>query len=116
MKNNSIFVKYTDIPNDNIKNNKSISEDYKIEKKNILKSIPNNSYNTEQLQLKKTMREYRWKIYKINNKEFIEISYIDPNMKRIYVNKNKEWVEHNEITTYEQYLIKQYYHYTKIDS
>jgi len=87
----------------------------KLSKKKILETIPPNCYTTEQINLQNNHIEWRWKIYKINGKEYIEISYKKPNENRKYINNNSEWIELNAFSEFEQYVIKTFYYYDRED-
>lgn len=99
--NDSIFVK---LPN----NRKKIS---RVE---ILKSIPKNALNYPNDELKKTNIEWRWRIYNIDDKEYIEISYTKDGDK-LFLNYNNKWIKYIEdkLKSYENMIVKEYYYYSK---
>ena len=113
----SIFKKKQEINKTKISESSDSDEEIKISKNEILKSIPKKALNDENIVLKTTMKEWRWRIFKIpidnNFKDFIEISYHDPStQKRFYVNKNKKWISCDISLKYDKYLIKKYYYYS----
>ena len=97
----SIFVK--------IYNNKK-----KINKKDIFNSIPKNALDYSDEELKKTNTEWRWRIYNIDDKEYIEISYTKDG-KQLFLNHDNKWISYpeNMLKSYKKSIIKEYYYYTK---
>jgi len=113
---NNIFLKKAE--QQEVKAISSDAENTKVSKVEILKSIPQSATKTEQIKLKETHTEWRWRIFKFPNgndgqtKESIEISYIKPNEKRLYVNRNGEWVNREIGPEFDKFVIDQFYHYT----
>jgi hypothetical protein len=112
----NIFLKKTE--QQELKSNSSDIENIKVSKVEILKSIPVGATKTEQKEKKDTHTEWRWRIFKFPNgndgqtKESIEISYVKPNEKRLYVNKNAEWVNREIGPEFDKFVVEQFYHYT----
>jgi hypothetical protein len=95
------------------KKDKDIIADKKIlSKEEILSSIPNNSFDSEQKDLQEIKTEYRWRIMNIENveNEIIEISIKNPNENRSYLNQRGEWIEYDS-QIYDKYVTKSFYHY-----
>lgn len=99
----SIFIKQSEIKR----------EEHKLKKEDIEKMIPSSYVEREDLELRKTMTEWRWRIFEINGKTYTEISRLEPNKKRIYLNKYEKWVEQEKDTEYDKYIIKQYFCYAQ---
>ena len=104
---NDIFVTRTELKNDINK--------ISLNKLEIINSIPFTATDDENTELCNTHTEWRWRIFKLPNKqnEFIEISYKNPGGKRLFINKNGQWIESNMSTEYDKYIVEQYYDYTK---
>ncbi len=95
----SIFYKKNELP----------VEYYKLDKYSILSTIPEEHYKTAQNFPNKT--EWRWRLFNINNRSVIEISYKEPNKEREYLNKYGKWITYEEVTEFNNYLEDQYYVY-----
>ena len=89
-----------------------------ILKEDLLESIPKGARSKKDKELELNNTEYRWRILKLPNseKEYIEISYKVPNKKRLFMSHNKEWVEYEKASQFDQYVIKEYYYYTENSS
>lgn len=98
----SIFIKQSELK----------KKEQKLKKEDLKKLIPTTCLENEDIELKKTMVEWRWRIFKINDKTFTEISMIEPNKKRVYLNKYKKWTDGDINPLYDQFVIKKYYYYT----
>jgi hypothetical protein len=83
-----------------------------LSKEEILSSIPNNSFDSEQKDLQNVKTEYRWRIMNIENidNEIIEISIKKTNENRLYLNQSGEWIEYDS-QNYDKYVTKSYYYY-----
>jgi hypothetical protein len=102
MNNSDIFIKKTEC----------IKENTKISKNEIINSIPKDSLKTVNLDLAKIKTEWRWRFFKILNKnDIIEISFKKPNENRKYINRNSEWIDYTLGDEYDQYVVDSYYHY-----
>jgi hypothetical protein len=79
----------------------------------IIKSIPKNAVEHENLELAKTLVETRWRFFQFpeNENETIEISYKTPTQERLYMNQNSEWVTYNLSSDFDRFIIKTYYFY-----
>lgn len=86
----------------------------KLKKEDLLKIIPKSCYDNENTSLQNTMTEWRWRILKIGEKYYTEISMKHPNNNRIYMTKFEKWVEKDIDTSYDQYVIKKFYYYTEL--
>lgn len=86
-------------------------KEHKLKKEDILKMIPSSYVEKENLELKKYMIEWRWRIFLINNKTFTEISKVEPNKNRVFLNKYNKWIEYNDNNLYDKFIIKQFYCY-----
>lgn len=106
---NDIFIEQ------DIKQNKL----YKLYKKNIIKSIPNDALKEPDNILAKNKTEWRWRIFKFphKNNETIEISYKnykENDKYRFFVDKNGDWVKQEDLDkNFDQFLIDQYYIYAE---
>ena len=86
---------------------------YVFSKEKVISTIPKDATKNENPKLVKTHTELRWRIFKIPNKEneIIEISYKKPNEKRMYMNKNCEYVKYEENDEFDKYVVNMYYFY-----
>jgi len=98
----SIFTKYTELP----------KQKYKFTKDALTASIPVNCLEKENIELSKNSVEWRWRMMKIDNKEFVEISHKKPNSARLYINKFSDWVERDIDPEFDKYVFKTYYSYS----
>jgi hypothetical protein len=104
MDNTNIFIKKTELNND--------KETIKYSKSEIMKSIPDNSLKNTNEELSKTKIEWRWRFFKIPNKnDIIEISFKKPNENRKFINKNGDWIDFNIDDIFDQFVIDSFYHY-----
>jgi hypothetical protein len=108
-KKESVFLKHNknniDIDINN-QNNKLI-----VYKKDILNTIPEEHYYEKNNELSIIKIEWRWRFYKINDKEYIEISKKQHGNKRLYINNDYEWVERNISNIFNTYITKEIYAY-----
>jgi hypothetical protein len=102
---NNIFVKLTDKPR----------QKFKFDNENLKNSIPINALDKSDLNMSKTYIEWRWRIFNIKQKEYVEISYQIPNGKRIFINKYSEWTDKTPDNDFDNFVIKQYFSYTELD-
>lgn len=104
IKKKSIFVKKSDIPIGN----------FKIDYESVLETIPSGSFYQPQPQFSNRV-EHRWRFLNLplNNKmiKVIEISRKCPNEKREYLCKDLKWAIRDIDTTYDNFVIQQYYYY-----
>lgn len=92
-----------------------IKKEKKITKQELENMIPKNSTNQPDINLRNNMVEWRWRIIKINDKTYTEISKLIPNESRLYVNKYNKWEIQNEDELdkiYKEFVFKQYYYYS----
>ena len=76
----------------------------------VMSSIPENYYNAEQPDLKKNNTEWRWRIFNIKGKKYIEISYQDVNSERLYYDR-EQFVSLYIDPSLDKYIEKEYYCY-----
>lgn len=102
----SIFIKKKE--NDDITYTTILKED-------VLENIPKGATNKKDKDLELTSTEYRWRMIRLPNseKEFIEISYKQPNQKRLFMNHGQKWIEYEKDSQFDQYVIKEYYFYVE---
>ncbi len=108
---NNIFIKKNQL---NIVTNKTTSS--VLYKDQVIDNIPEGAINQPDKEKQKIFTEFRWRFYEINNKEYCEISYKEPNKNRQYKNKNGEWVERDEKdidNKFNQQVKKEYFIYSK---
>jgi hypothetical protein len=86
-----------------------------ISKEDFLENIPKGATNKKDKDLELTSTEYRWRILKLPNleKEFIEISFKEPNKARLFMNHAGKWVEYEKNSQFDQHVVKEYYFYIK---
>lgn len=87
-----------------------------LSKQEILSSIPQNALDCENINLKSTKTEYRWRILNIENieNEIIEISMKLKDAERLFLNQSGNWIEYNNNNNnnnYDKYVVKSYYYY-----
>jgi len=62
----------------------------KYSKEEILKAIPKEAVENQNIELGLLLVEWRWRfLKKINTKNIVEISYKNPNENRLYLNSKK---------------------------
>jgi hypothetical protein len=82
---------------------------YKLDKDSILETIPKEHYKSQQNYPNKT--EWRWRVYKINDNNIIEISFKEPNLNRKYLDKFGKWIEYDLNNEFDKFICEQYYYY-----
>jgi hypothetical protein len=110
---NSIFLKQTDFDNDDSKTKVSDKENVILSRRDVANMIPKECLKQKNLELMKTKIEWRWRIFKFQDREheIVEISQKKPNKKRLYINNKGEWVEFVVSEDYDVFVIHEYYHY-----
>lgn len=98
----SVFIKQSEIK----------PKPTKLHINEILKTIPENSFHTPQADMKKTKIEHRWRILQINNKKYVEISFLSSDNKRTFINKYGEFIQSNVDEKYNDYVVDIYYYYS----
>lgn len=85
-----------------------------LSKSEVFNMIPDNVYAKPNKELEKTKVEMRWRIFKFPNKknDIVEISFKKLNGKRMYINKSGNWIEKEVSNIYDEFVIREYYHYT----
>lgn len=113
---NSIFLKQTDFDNGDsqTKTKASNKENVILSRRDVANMIPKECLKQKNLELMKTKIEWRWRIFKFQDREneIVEISQKKPNKKRLYINNKGEWVESEVSEDYDVFVIHEYYHYT----
>jgi hypothetical protein len=79
-------------------------------KEDILNTLPDIVYNSKQDKFKDKI-EWRWRLYNINSREFIEISKKTETGERIYINNDSKWVNRNIPNKFNKYIEKDFYAY-----
>lgn len=104
-----VFIKRSELSSDELKNNKNIM----ISRKEVIKTIPCDCLKCPNLEFAKTKTEWRWRIFKLPNKnnETIEISMKRPNEERKYINKLGEWIQCEVSEEFDVYVTSSYYNY-----
>ena len=85
----------------------------KISLKDFEKRIPPNAKPLKNMDLENTHTEWRWRIFKIDEKYILEMSYKKPNEKRMFLNKFGNWIlyDENTLNIYNEFVIKVLYDY-----
>jgi hypothetical protein len=78
---------------------------------NILDLIPKNHYKKPIEELRNNKTEWRWRIYKIGNKQYLETSQLKNN-ERLYATEEYKWVIRNIDLQYDKYIVDEFYYYT----
>jgi hypothetical protein len=100
----SVFIKLSELPKSKPK--LSIQE--------IINNIPKPNFDKPDLAKRKKHIEWRWRIYNINKKNLVEISFFDPkNKKRLFVNDKGEYVEREIPCEFNTMVAKEYYYYAE---
>jgi hypothetical protein len=84
---------------------------YKVSVESILGSIPGDNYDKPQDHLALLKIEWRWRIIKIDNHTYVEISQKDTNKNRLYINNECKWVQRNISDEFDKYVDKTIYAY-----
>ena len=79
--------------------------------KDIIATIPQNSVKKENPLLKLTHTEWRWRFFNINGRKMIEISKLEPNNKRIYMNNTGNWINHDDNNNLNNFIVNEIYSY-----
>lgn len=111
-----IFIKRSEIESDEESDRYDGSTDSKniaISRKEIINMIPKNCSKQKNTELAKTKTEWRWRVFKLPNKdnESIEISLKHPDEERKYIDKNGSWVNCKVSEEFDAYVTCEYYHY-----
>lgn len=101
---NNIFIKQSD-------SNKNINKNIILNKKLLLESMPKTCTNKPDLELVKIKTEWRWRFFKINDIDIVEISYKEPNCDRKYINNKGVWCNYDMDAFYDKFIVKIYYYY-----
>ena len=84
-----------------------------LSKYDVMQTIPKNAVIKQDEKQKEKCKEWRWRIFKLPTKEneIIEISYKLPHESRMFMNKNKKWININIDNIFDNYVIEEYYVY-----
>jgi len=89
-----------------------VTQNKKVNKIEILKTIPQTAQLYPDELKQRDYTEWRWRIYNFNNRELIEISYMEKG-KRKFLTNNGNWIEYNKsLDIFSKYMIKEYYYYS----
>jgi hypothetical protein len=86
-----------------------------ISKNKLLDSIPFDSYESGNNVLKKDHIEWRWRFYRINNKNIVEISRKNPGESRMFVDKDGDWCRTEIPNKWEKFMTNEKYYYVEPD-
>lgn len=91
-----------------------LQQNNKVTFTNIMDIIPDTSTQQPMIDWEKLNKiEWRWRFLKFDDKHVVEISYKLPDLtKRMYFNKNEEWVIREVPSDYDIYVYDQYFYYT----
>lgn len=79
----------------------------------IINTIPENYLSKPIQDFEKYYKtEWRWRFLDINNRQVAEISFAKSG-KRFYFNNQGDWVERVLDPIFDQFVVGQYYYYTK---
>jgi hypothetical protein len=81
----------------------------------LKENIPKEAINKPDIIQQKTKVEWRWRFLNIYNKNIVEISYIEPNSERIYLDKYGQWKAMNINEYYDKFVISKYYYYAELE-
>jgi len=108
---NNVFIKVNK-KNYRINDTYHCSSSTQISKKDMLKTIPSTATATVNLLKRLNNIEWRWRIYNINNHEFIEISCLS-NGERRFLNNDNKWIKYSEsLNEFEKFITTTYYYYS----
>jgi hypothetical protein len=93
-------------------NNIFIKQNRKLTSEQLLSVVPEDNYKTSQEHLAKTKVEWRWRVFKFNNKTYVEISHKKYGENRLYLVPNEcKWAERDIPASFDKYLEKVVYAY-----
>jgi hypothetical protein len=93
-------------------NNIFLKQNSKLTSEQLLSVVPKDNYNKPQEHLAKNKVEWRWRVFKISEKTYVEISHKSQNNNRLYFDPNGcKWVERNIPANFDTYLEKEVYAY-----
>ena len=79
----------------------------------IKRSIPEESFKIPRPDLLKTHTEWRWRFFNIEGRQLIEISKLEPNNERVYVDNTSKWTKCTLDASWEKYIVNERYCYVK---
>ena len=86
----------------------------KVQKEDIISTIPTEHYKRPVYANRDEYIEWRWRFYNIDGNSFTEISKMNPNQPRVYLDKRTtKWIPCQDIKKYKKYITDEYYYYTK---
>ena len=77
----------------------------------IIKNIPKEAINQPNLILQKTHTEWRWRFFDLKGRKLVEISKLEPNKDRTYMDNTGKWVKYTLVGGWDQFLIESKYCY-----
>ncbi len=82
--------------------------------KTIMCSIPQGYVCEQNMVLAMTHVEWRWRFFNINGRKTVEISKKYPNKQRLFSKKKTgEWIEFEEDCSWNEYIVKEYFYYSR---
>ncbi len=80
----------------------------------VINSIPQDSFDKPNIQLQQTNTEWRWRLFDINDRKVIEITYKHPNKPRMYKDNQGNWIEYtlDKEWIWDKYLTYSKYYYS----
>jgi len=79
----------------------------------IIRNIPNTAVKTPDSNLKKTHTEWRWRFFDLKGRKLVEISKLQPNEERTYMDNTGKWIKYNLKGNWDQFLVDTRYCYIK---
>lgn len=104
MSESSVFIKQSSLP----------KIEHKLNYKYLLESIPPDHFKTPQPHLINNKTEWRWRFFIIDNKKFVEISFMEPNKPRLFIDKFGNWITTDILKDYDKFIQNEMYYYTDI--
>lgn len=108
---NNIFIKQSELTE---KENGEHNKSFALSRTDVASMIPKNCLKQKDIELSKTKTEWRWRIFKLPNKnnETVEISQKQFEQKRLYINNLGNWVECDVDESFDSYVTNEYYYYS----
>lgn len=89
-----------------------MKQNRKLTLEQLLSVVPKDNYSAPQEHLAKTKVEWRWRVFKLNNKTYVEISHKKQNNNRLYlVPEECKWAERDVPSSFDKYVKKEVYAY-----
>jgi hypothetical protein len=71
----------------------------------ILNSIPESATRTPSFELQQTHTEWRWRFFDLRERKLIEISKMEPKLKRIYMDNQGKWTEYTLKKEWDNFMV-----------